>query len=297
MIMPMEMHLPMQLGEFKQQVRKGTGKENQNKTGVTNIGERGEENPTEDGKKWKLGQLSISGPEPLRACRGLCWPCIQPACLRLRLCSFPGCGRGSHCTTCSTSPQCPLQEMLPRQSCTSELCETPQSSWTEASTPSPGINALLQLPKPHTNPQGLAAETPGPSQKPPLCTQGTCAGGADVLSPSSGLSLMDLGVLKLSELLTSASASRKRTPALPFSLGLYSGAPAPPAQRCSDHSFGVDAPPKMLAPFPCLLWESTHSPCPQLKLLLGTAEVRLLLTGSFSSIHPRPKTSQGAAGY
>lgn len=38
MIMPIEMHLPMQLGEFKQQVRKGTGKK---QTEVTNIGERG----------------------------------------------------------------------------------------------------------------------------------------------------------------------------------------------------------------------------------------------------------------
>lgn len=69
-----------------------------------------------------------------------------------------------------------------------------------------------------------------------LCTQGTCARGADVLSPNSSLSLMDLGVLKLSELLTSASAPGKRTPALPFFLGLYSGAPAPPTHRCSDHS-------------------------------------------------------------
>lgn len=150
-----------------------------------------------------------------------------------------GSGRGSHCTTCSVSPGCALQEALPGQSRTSDLCETPQMPGTEASASTPGTrdsNALLQLPKPHTNPQGLAAGTPGPHQKPPpLCTQGTCAGGADVLSPSSGCSLMDLGDLKLSELPTSASAPGKRTPALPFSLGLCSGAPAPPAQCCSDN--------------------------------------------------------------
>lgn len=71
MIMPIEMHLPMQLGKFKQQVRKKGHKKKKKETEVTNVGERGEENQTEDAKEWKLGQLSDSGPELLRACCGL----------------------------------------------------------------------------------------------------------------------------------------------------------------------------------------------------------------------------------
>lgn len=78
--------------------------------------------------------------------------------------------------------------------------------------------------------------TPGPHQKPPpLCTRAHGQGEQTCSSPSSGWSLMDLGDLKLSELPTSASAPGKRTPALPFSLGLCSGAAAPPAQCCSDN--------------------------------------------------------------
>lgn len=73
-----------------------------------------------------------------------------------------------------------------------------------------------------------------PPATPSLCTQGGRARETDMLSPSSSLSLMDPGELQLSQQLMSASAPGERTPALPFPPGLYSGAPAPPAQCCSE---------------------------------------------------------------
>lgn len=176
--MPIEMHLPMHLGEFKQQVRKKGHKKKKKETEVTNVGERGEENQTEDAKEWKLGQLSDSGPELLRA---LLWaPLVtRPAYSAEAEAVLPpregGSGRGSHCTTCSVSPGCALQEALPGQSRTCDLCETPQMPWTEASASTPGTrdsNALLQLPKPHTNPQGYPrtpSETPSPVHPGHMC--------------------------------------------------------------------------------------------------------------------------------
>lgn len=160
---------------------------------------------------------------------------VQPT--RLRLCSLPGSGRGSHCTTCSISPQCPLQEVLPAHPssvrplrCHGQRQHTHPRHTGQQRSPAAS-------PAPH-KPTGAGSSYPRtPSETPSLCTQGTCARGADVLGPRSGLSLMDLGELKLSELPTSASAAGKRTAAHSFCPGLYSGAPALSAQHCSDHSF------------------------------------------------------------
>lgn len=73
-----------------------------------------------------------------------------------------------------------------------------------------------------------------PPATPSLCAQGGRGRETDVLSPSSSLSLMDPGELQLSQLLTGALAPGERTPALSFPPGLYSGAPALPAQSCSE---------------------------------------------------------------